>query len=139
MFWAAIWMTVVANVAYQLCSKTSPSVHPMIGLAATYLVAFLLCLLSLPFVAGELSIPAQMKQVNASNVILGFSIVLLESGFILAFRAGWNVGYAALVSNVLATLLLVPISIVFFHNPMTPKALAGIGTVIVGLWLIVIN
>ena len=136
MFWITISMTVVANVAYQLCSRTAPSVHPMIGLSATYLVAFLICILSLPFVTHDLSFTAQIKQVNASTVILGFSIVLLESGFILAFRAGWNVGYAALVSNVLATLLLVPISVVLFHNPVTPKTLAGIGAVVTGLWLI---
>lgn len=136
MFWVAISMTVVANVAYQLCSKTASAVHPMIGLTATYAVALAVCLLSCPFLIGTQSFLSQVREISASNLLLGLSIVLLESGFILAFRAGWNVGYAALVSNVMATLVLVPISVLLFHQTMTLKNTTGIAAVLVGLWFI---
>jgi hypothetical protein len=137
MFWIPIAMTVLANVGYQMCAKTASSAHPLIGLAMTYLVALLTCLLLYLFSSSGQRLGDEIKHLTAANVALGFTIVLLESGFILAFRVGWSVGFAALISNALAALFLVPISIFYFHSPVGGRTFVGIATVLAGLWLIV--
>lgn len=136
MFWIAIAMTVVANVAYVLCSKTTASAaHPLAALAVTYAVALAACLVLYPLLAPDPHFLAELKKVNASSWLLGLAIVLLETGFILAFRSGWNIGYAALFSNAAAAVLLVPISILVFKGRFGLSNAVGMAAAVAGLWL----
>jgi len=135
MFWTAIAMTVAANLAYNLCSKTTAAVHPLAALVVTYAVALGACLLLYPFLAPNPDLVAELKRVNASSWILGVAIVLLETGFILAFRSGWNLGTAALFSNTAAAVLLVPVSLLVFKGRFSPANAAGMAAAVAGLWL----
>jgi hypothetical protein len=135
-FWSAIAMTVVANVAYVLCSKTTASAaHPLAVLSVTYAVALAACLVLYPLLAPNPHLFAELKRVNASSLLLGLAIVLLETGFILAFRSGWSVAYAALFSNAAAAVLLVPISVLVFKGRFGISNAVGMAATVAGLWL----
>lgn len=135
MFWTAIAMTVVANLAYNLCSKTTAPVHPLAALVVTYAVSLAACLVLYPLVSPNPTLIAELKRVNAASWILGLAIVLLETGFILAFRSGWNLGTAALFSNTAAAVLLVPVSLLVFKGRFSPANAVGMAAAVAGLWL----
>ena len=54
-----------------------------------------------------------MRQLNWASVLLAVSIVGLEVGFLLVYRSGWNIGLAAVLANVAASLILVPVACSF--------------------------
>jgi multidrug transporter EmrE-like cation transporter len=68
--------------------------------------------------------------------VLGIAIIGLELGFLLAYRAGWNISLAGLVSNVIVGLVLLPVGLLLFQEKLTPLNLAGVVVCIAGLVMI---
>lgn len=128
LYWIAIGMTIAGNLAYNLCAKMTAPVHPLAALTVSYAASLVSCLIAYPLVADGVGLFTAIKGVNAASVILGVAIVMLESGFILAYRAGWSLSQAALFSNVAMTLLLIPISIFAFHESIS--LVKGVGMVL---------
>ncbi len=135
LFWIAISMTIGANVIYHLCSKMTAPVNPLVALTVTYAVSLTTCLILYPFFSKQLSFMAELRQLNWASVILGLSIVLLEAGFILAYRSGWSLNHAVLFSNVAVTLILIPISVLVFREHLSIVKATGIGFALIGLIL----
>jgi uncharacterized membrane protein len=133
----AIVMTVVANLGYHLFQRTiRPDAHPLASLVASYLTALLVCALAWPFFAGGITLGAAARSLGWTSFALGGAIVLLELGFLLAYRAGWNIGVAALYSNASVALLLVPIGALAFGESLDTRRLLGFGFAMVGLFLL---
>lgn len=99
----------------------------------TYAVAFGVSIIMYLFTKRNVSIAEEIKLVNQATPILGFAIVLLELGFLLAYRCGWNVGTASIISTIAVTILLVPIGIFAFHENISFKNVVGIVFCIVGM------
>lgn len=110
----------------------------MVSLLVTYAVALLMTCAALPFFPSEpaASWPAQLRAVNWASYALGLAIVGLELGFLLAYRAGWKVGVAALYSNAAVTLLLVPAGILAFQERLDARKALGLALAGGGLWLL---
>jgi hypothetical protein len=62
-------------------------------------------------------------------------VVSLELGFLLVYRAGWQVSVAALYSNVAVGVLLIPIGMLLYRETLTMSQGAGIVFAVVGLVL----
>ena len=56
-----------------------------------------------------------------------------RSGFLLVYRVGWNVGIAAVLVNVVASLLLVPVALIVFKQQLTWINIIGILVCLAGL------
>jgi multidrug transporter EmrE-like cation transporter len=76
------------------------------------------------------------RQLNWASFGLALAIAGLEFGFLLAYRAGWEVSLSAIVVNVAASLLLIPIGLFFFREKLTPVNLLGILVCILGLVMV---
>jgi hypothetical protein len=133
MFWISIVMTIVANVAYNLCSKMTAAIHPLAALSITYTVALTTCLALYPLCANQPDLINELKQANWTSAVLGVAIVLLESGFVLTFRYGWSLGSAALFSNVAVSIVLIPVAIFAFRESLSTVNILGVVVAIIGL------
>jgi drug/metabolite transporter (DMT)-like permease len=132
-------LTVAANVAYHLCQRSiSVKANPLVSLLVTYAVALLATCAALPFFPGEAAgpWPVQLRAVNWASYALGAAVVGLELGFLLAYRAGWRVGIAALYSNAAVTLLLIPAGYLVFQERLDFRKALGIALAGGGLWLL---
>ncbi|MBN1264317.1 MAG: EamA family transporter [Anaerolineales bacterium] len=137
MYVNALILTIGSNILYHIFQKLTPgNLHPMIALMVTYLTAAILCAMLMPLFPGQPGILASLKQINWSSIALGAAIVGLEAGFLLAYRAGWNISLAAGVSNVALTVLLIPIGLLFFHEKLTTANWIGMVLCLAGLVLI---
>ncbi|MFN8479338.1 MAG: EamA family transporter [Kouleothrix sp.] len=137
LYYGAMGLTILASLFYHLFQKATPAqVHPLIGLAVTYAVALIICLLLLPFFPLGTSLGAALRQVNWASVALALAVVGIELGFLLAYRAGWNISIGALVTNVAVTVLLVPIGVALFAETLAWTQIVGICVCVVGLVLI---
>lgn len=137
LYYVAMLVTVLSNLIYHLSQKTiKTTVHPLVSLITTYTVALILCFILLLFFPLKNNFLSEIKLLNFSSYILGIAIIGLEVGFLLAYRSGWNISYAAVVSNVLLGLLLIPMGLIFFKDKLSLYNYFGILLSIVGLVLI---
>jgi multidrug transporter EmrE-like cation transporter len=79
---------------------------------------------------------AIFKQIHWASIALGFSIIGLEAGFLLAYRAGWKISLAAGIANAIVAALLVVIGLVFYREQLTLQNIIGIALCLAGLLLI---
>ena len=136
MFWFAILLTIVSNVFYHIFQKITPQdANPVFALAISYLVAGLICMVLLIWFPLEEGMRQSLKQLNWATVGLAFTLVGLELGFLLAYRAGWNISLAGLASNATVSVLLLPDGLMVFKEQLSRVNLAGVAVTIVGLVL----
>jgi hypothetical protein len=131
----SIALTIAGNIAYHLLNKSvAPNAHPFASLVATYGVGFLVSLAVLA-ASGSQGVAGGLRQLNWASYVLGFVVVLLEVGFLLAYRAGWRISVAAVYSNVAVGLLLLPIGYVLYREALTATNIVGIALAVVALML----
>ncbi len=135
MYYATLLVTVVSVASYHLSIKAQPAaVNPFLPLAAAYFIAFFVCVAGL-FLWNDGT--RALAALRPSVLWLALSVVGIEVGFLLAYRAGWNVGYAALLVNVCSTLALIPISLWFFKDQISAQKLVGVVLSMAGLALMI--
>jgi len=76
------------------------------------------------------------KELNWTSILLGVSIVGLEFGYLMAYRAGWKISVGSLVANIALALMLIPIGILFFKEGFGFNKILGASFCIIGLILI---
>lgn len=137
LFYLSMALTIVSNALYHVFQKLTPTnVNPMLALAVTYITAAAVCLVLFPFYPSSVGLIESLRQVNWASFALAFAIIGLELGFLLAYRAGWNISLAAIVSNAAVTLLLVPLGLLFFKEKVSLLNVFGIAVCIVGLVMV---
>ena len=137
MFWLAILLTVFSNVFYHIIQKNTPQqANVVLSLAVSYLVAGLICLLLLPVFPIKEGMRQALRDLSWTSVALAFTLVGLEVGFLLAYRAGWTISLAGLVSNATVAMLLLPVGLIFFRERLSGVNLLGALVAVVGLVLI---
>lgn len=138
MYYISMLIVIISNILYHISQKSiSKTLNPMISMIITYSTALIITLmLLLIFPVEKGSIPTEIKSINWASVLLGFAAVGLEVGFLLVYRSGWNISFAAIFSNVIVTMLLIPIGMYFFKDKITPTNTLGVILSIVGILLI---
>ena len=137
MFYGAMALTILSNILYHLFQKVIPgNVNPLVSLAVTYLVAAIATLLLLPLFPLQGALAAEVRKVNWASIALGGVIVGLELGFLLAYRAGWNLSLANLVSNTTVAILLIPFGLLLFKEDLSPLNILGVILALAGLVLV---
>lgn len=132
-----IVLVVASNVVYNVCQKSTPqSANPFSALLITYLTAAILTLLASPFYKSNKGFLESFNELNWTSFALGVAIVGLELGYLLAYRAGWNISVGSLVANIILALLLIPIGIVFYKEGFAFNQIIGAVFCIIGLILI---
>lgn len=137
MYVLPIVLIVVSNIVYNVCQKSTPSnVNPFSALLITYLTAAILTLIASVFYKSEKGFLQSFNELNWTSVALGVAIVGLELGYLLAYRAGWNISVGSLVANIILAILLIPIGILFYKEGFALNQIIGVVFCMVGLILI---
>lgn len=138
MYYISMVIAVASNIFYHISQKSIvEELNPLVSMVVTYLAALVMTLiLFIVFPLEKNSLSTQLSSINWASYVLGFSIVGLELGFLLAYRSGWNISFAAIFANVAVTILLVPIGIYFFKDKINFANAIGIVLSIIGIYLI---
>lgn len=133
----SIALTIAANVGYHLLQRSiRPDLSPIVSLVATYATALIISLLAWPLFSGDATLSREFGKLGWMSFALGAAVVLLELGFLLAYRAGWNISVAALYSNAAVALLLIPVGLLAFSEEMSLRKVLGFAFALVGLVLL---
>jgi len=134
LFYFSIALTIGSSALYHFTQKQIPSgVNPAVSVIVTYVVSLILCFILLFFLPPENGFISGLKQLNWASYVLALSLVGLEVGFLLVYRSGWNIGIAAVLVNVVASLILVPVAIFYFKDKLSPVNIFGILVCLAGL------
>ena len=129
-------LATISTVLYNLFQKITPAgVNPALALAVTYAVAFCAALAMFAFFPSG-SFSAAFQKLNWVSFALGLAIAGLEVGTLLAYRAGWELSLLGITVNVVGSLILVTLGVVFFREKLTVTNILGILVCIVGLVMI---
>lgn len=137
MYIASIVLIVASNLFYHICQKSTPEkVNPFITLFVTYITAAIITLILAPFYKGDRGFLDSFKDLNWTSFVLGICIVGLEFGYIMAYRAGWNISIGSLVANITLAILLIPVGILLYKEGFELHKILGAVLCIAGLFVI---
>lgn len=134
LFYFSITLAIASSALYHFVAKSTPSnVNFTVSLLVTYVVAFVMTLLTFFFFPVENGVVAELKKLNWASIGLAVAVVGIEFGFLLTYRAGWNLGIAAVLVNVVASLILVPVAVLVFKDKISWINITGILVCLIGL------
>jgi drug/metabolite transporter (DMT)-like permease len=133
----AMATAITGQVLYQVMQKgVSHSAHPVLSLLAFYGLA---ALLSLPLfwvfpLRGGLR--EGLGGLNWPVLGVAASIVLIELGFLLAYRSGGSLQASYVTSAAFTTGALVVLGTLLYSEAFSLTKLAGLGLALAGIWLL---
>lgn len=132
-------MVIVANCFYNIVTKKTPAdSNAFLSLAVSYGVAAVVSIAMFFIGNHSSSLTAEMKKLNWTSLALGVIIIGLELGYILVYRAGWDVSKAPLVANCCLAIALVFIGMFLFKEHITLKQIIGMIICITGLIVVTV-
>lgn len=135
MYVFSILLIVLSNIMYNICTKSIPEkASPFLSLFVTYCIGAGITLLTyVSYDQASKSLVQSLEEVNWASIALGVSIVGLEFGYIMAYRAGWNISEGSLVANILLAIMLIPIGIFVYKEQFGMYKILGVAFCIIGL------
>lgn len=136
-----IWpiaLVVLSNLVYQICAKSVPDgLNPFAALAVTYTVGAAVSI-ALYFIMNNknANLIGEFSKLNWAPFLMGLVVVGLEVGFIYAYKAGWQVSMAALVSSTVLAVLLIFVGYLLYKESITWNKILGIVICLAGLFFI---
>ncbi|MBN1305130.1 MAG: hypothetical protein JXA13_11910 [Anaerolineales bacterium] len=134
LFYFSILLAIASSSLYHFVQKSTPgNVNFAVSLLVTYAVSLAITSLIFLFFPVRDGFVAELRSLNWASYVLAFSLVGLEVGFLLVYRSGWNIGIAAVLVNVVAALILVPVAIFVFKDRLNWVNIVGILVCLAGL------
>ena len=137
MFYLSALIAIVGAVGYQYSVKKVPaSINPIVSVLASYVVVLVLGLALLPFFPAKGGLGAHIRQISWVQFAVAGAILLLELGFLLMFRYGWNLSTGNLVTGAIINLGLLALGAAVLGEKVSLVNAIGIVICIVGVTMI---
>lgn len=134
-YWIPFFIVVLGNIGYHMVAKATPTAAPpFLALSVTYLVSFLLC--AAAYVVTGTSLRQDLTALNWASAVWGLTLVAVEFGYILLYRAGWKISMASLLANVSVALLLAGIGVLLYKDVLLPRQIIGIILCLIGVFFL---
>jgi drug/metabolite transporter (DMT)-like permease len=134
LFYFSIILAICSSALYHFVAKSTPAnINFTVSLLVTYAVAFIATLFTFFFFPAHQGVVTELKKLNWASVGLAIAVVGIEFGFLLVYRSGWNLGIAAVLTNVVASLILLPVAILVFRDKISWVNILGIFVCLAGL------
>ena len=131
-------MITLGNCLYNVCAKSTPlKADAYLSMSVSYLVGALVSFGIFYFFQGKESLSTEVTKLNWTAPALGFSIVALEVGYIFAYRSGWKINTASLVTNIALAVMLLVIGFLFYGESITVSKVAGVVICCIGLYFLI--
>src|SRR6476469_9206194 len=120
-------LVVLGMMIYQISQKTTDqNANPFVVVIMAYVIGIVAC------IGGYFLLPRQdtasfpmLRTAVWSALGIGLGAAAIEIGFMLAYRAGWNVNILPLSVTVCGAVLLVPIGILAFRESLSIEKVIG--------------
>ena len=129
-----IALVILSNVVYQICAKSVPKeMNPFASLTVTYIIGAIASAI-LFFVLGKNgNLVKEYSKLNWAPFVLGIVIVGLETGWIYAYKAGWQVSTGFIVQSAVLAVMLLVVGYFLYHEALTWNKVVGVVICLIGL------
>ncbi|MFR5584414.1 MAG: hypothetical protein ACLTLQ_11850 [[Clostridium] scindens] len=115
-----IFIVVLSNTLYHICAKSTPDgINTFASLSISYTVGAVASVLMYFLTQKNADLIAEYRHLNWSSFALGLSVVGLEAGFILMYKAGWNISTAQIVQSVILAVVLIFVGCLLYKEIIT--------------------
>ena len=136
---ALTWLAlaIVATVGYHLILKVMPAAtNPFLSLAITYAIGAVIFATVFAATPNTAPLRTSLQAINWTAFGLAATVVLLDLGFLMLYRTGFEISLGQLVTQSAAALLLLLVGVAYFREKLSLVNIGGIALCVVGLWLI---
>jgi len=129
-----IALVVFSNVVYQICAKSIPDrVNPFASLTVTYFIGIVVSAILYFVTTPDGNLIKEYGRLNWVPCVFGIVLVGLESGWIYAYKAGWQISTASIVQGSVLAVALIVVVFLLYHETLTWNKLVGIAICMIGL------
>jgi len=134
MYYISILLAASAGVLYHVSQKSIPeNATPAVSMMLTFATALIGTIIWYQFDGTSKSWIDQVKETNWASISLGCSLIGLELGILLAYRAGWKVSNFSVANMTLMALFLLPVGVLLFKETISFKTVAGLLIALTGI------
>lgn len=133
----ALMIAFSGQVLYHFCQKVvAPNLHPVLALIAFYVVAAIASLPLFLMLPMDKAVSEQFAEINWAVIGVGIAIVLIEVGFLLAYRAGGELSSAFVYTSAAVACTLLALGVMIHAETVNASKLAGIAFSLLGIYLL---
>ncbi len=133
----ALLVAVTGQVLYHVTQKmVAPGAHPVLSLVAFYIVAALATLPLFWMFPMATPVAEEIGKLNWAVAGVAVSIVLIEIGFLLAYRAGGELSSAFVMTAAVVAVSTLVLGVLAFNESVSMAKIAGIALCLAGIGLI---
>jgi len=137
MYYISAFVAILGAVGYQYFVKQIPaSINPVVSVLGMYVAVLAMGLVLLPFIPPEGGFMKHIRQLNWTQLAVAGSVMLIELGFLLMYRSGWNLSTGNLITGVFVNIILVSLGVWLLGEKVTLINGFGIILSIIGVTLI---
>ena len=136
-FLLALITAIAGQVLYHVTQKSvAVGAHPVISLVAFYLIAAMATLpLFWVFPISD-TLLVEISKLNWAVAGVGLSIVLIEIGFLLAYRAGGELSTLFVTTAAVVAISTLLLGSILFGEAFSFTKIGGVALCLAGIWLI---
>jgi uncharacterized membrane protein YdcZ (DUF606 family) len=128
---------IVGGLLYQFSQKSvAHGVNAYFVIILAYLAGIVLCLVCHWIYPAEGTLTEAVKKSNWAVLGVGAGAVLVEIGFLMAYRQGWQISVTSMLVNMVISLVLVPVGLLVYKERLSGWNALGIVFYFAGLILI---
>ena len=137
MYYISAFIAILGAVGYQYFVKQIPeSIYPIVSVFGIYISALVLGLVLLPIFPPQGGFLKHIRKINWTQLAVAGSVILLELGFLLMYRQGWNLSIGNLVTGVFVNIILVGLGVLILGEKVNLINGIGMFLSIIGVALI---
>lgn len=137
MFYVSALVAIIGAIGYQYFVKRVPvSLNPIVSVLGVYAGVFALGVLLLPLFPAPGGLAQHVRQLSWLQLALAGSVFLIELGFLLMYRYGWDLSTANLLTGVVINIALVGLGVALLGERLSLVNALGIALCIVGVALV---
>ena len=137
MYTLSAFIAIIGAVGYQYFVERVPvSINPIVSVIGMYVAVLVIGFILLPFIPPEGGLIKHIRQLNWIQLALAVSVILIELGFLLMYRYGWNLSTGNLITGVFVNIVLVGLGVMLLGEKVNPINTIGIILSIFGVTLI---
>ena len=137
MFYISAGVAIVGAVGYQYFIKLVPeSINPIVSVMGMYVAVLALGVILLPLFPAEGGLRHHFRQLSWIQCALAVTVMLIELGFLLMYRYGWNLSTGNLVTGAFVNIVLLGLGVILLGEKMNLVNAIGIAFCILGVALI---